>query len=380
MLRKWLPLLTILVVLALALPVAAGGEDIGLVIHSRLLESDVPTVVQDGRILAPLRASLEALGSAVGWDEATQTITAVRGERTVVMTIDQKTAYVNGAAVELDVAPTIRDGRTLVPLRFLGTAIGDEVHWSPEARVAVIGSPATLSDSDPMALAWLTRAALVQEKVELRAETVAEITMELVPGVVQEAEMVQELRGYQDGEDFLLLMNQSMYMPALGFGESSQAQILHRGGRFYMRAEDGPWQQMDAGLEAVMGLDAIQALAADLSVYQGARFAADTEIDGQVYKTITYSLNDAGLQALVQQVMGGLGAEDVAVNLAITVGDSQVLLDPVTGGVRHSSTVVEMSFDIEVAGQRLVSKTTMYSTSVNTPYDGRIPWPTDLEL
>lgn len=58
--------------------------------------------------------------------------------KTVELTIGQKTATVNGAAYTMDQAAFVRNGRTLVPLRFLGEAMGARVNWDSKAATAVL--------------------------------------------------------------------------------------------------------------------------------------------------------------------------------------------------------------------------------------------------
>lgn len=53
----------------------------------------------------------------------------------IKLTIGSKTASVNGKASTLDVAPFIVSGRTLVPLRFIGDAMGAKIDWEPKAQM-----------------------------------------------------------------------------------------------------------------------------------------------------------------------------------------------------------------------------------------------------
>lgn len=56
----------------------------------------------------------------------------------VKLTIGKKAITVNGTSLTIDQAPTIVDGNTLVPIRFVTEAIGGQVDWyEPERRVSV---------------------------------------------------------------------------------------------------------------------------------------------------------------------------------------------------------------------------------------------------
>ena len=48
--------------------------------------------------------------------------------------IGQNTAFVRDEQHKLDAPPSIVGGRTMVPLRFIGEALGAQVHWNSAER------------------------------------------------------------------------------------------------------------------------------------------------------------------------------------------------------------------------------------------------------
>lgn len=74
--------------------------------------------------MVPVRAIAEALGAEVKWDGASRKVTIVRGGRELVLTIDNPKATINGKTFTMDTRPVIRQGRTMVPLRFVGELLG----------------------------------------------------------------------------------------------------------------------------------------------------------------------------------------------------------------------------------------------------------------
>jgi len=50
-------------------------------------------------------------------------------ENMIELNIGSKTAYINGKEIELDIAPKIENGRTLVPLRFVSETLGKTVDY-----------------------------------------------------------------------------------------------------------------------------------------------------------------------------------------------------------------------------------------------------------
>ncbi len=100
-----------------------------------------PQIVND-RTFLPVRAVFEAMGATVDFNDGV--VTAVRGGKTVKMTIDSTEASVteNGetTALTMDVAPFIdaKLSRTYVPVRFAAQALGANVGWDGGARTVVI--------------------------------------------------------------------------------------------------------------------------------------------------------------------------------------------------------------------------------------------------
>lgn len=107
-------------------------------IGGKQVEFDVQPVIKDKRTLVPFRAIFEELGATVNWDGKSQTITAHRGETTLVLQIGSYKAEINGEVHTLDVPPEIKDDRTLVPLRFISEALGADVDWNENLQLATI--------------------------------------------------------------------------------------------------------------------------------------------------------------------------------------------------------------------------------------------------
>ncbi|WP_138160508.1 copper amine oxidase N-terminal domain-containing protein [Peptoniphilus catoniae] len=91
---------------------------------------DQQPVIVEGRTLVPFRALLEKMGATdINWDEATRTVTAKHGDKTISLVIDNKTAKVADKDVELDVPAQIIGDRTMVPLRFVSENFGYKVKF-----------------------------------------------------------------------------------------------------------------------------------------------------------------------------------------------------------------------------------------------------------
>ncbi len=59
-------------------------------------------------------------------------------QKLLELTIGQKTMLINGASSQMDIAPMVVDGRTLVPIRFISEALGADVLWEKTTKNATI--------------------------------------------------------------------------------------------------------------------------------------------------------------------------------------------------------------------------------------------------
>jgi hypothetical protein len=100
---------------------------------------DAAPYIKAGRTYVPVRYLGDALGATTAWDEATKTVTVTKGDKTVVLVIGSKVAKVNGADVQMDVAPEITGvGRTMLPARWVAEGLGYQVGWNAALQQVVI--------------------------------------------------------------------------------------------------------------------------------------------------------------------------------------------------------------------------------------------------
>ncbi len=102
---------------------------------------DQMPVMENDRVLVPMRGIFEALGAEISWDDAAKTVTAKKGETIIACTIDNRNAQVDGAPILLDAAPKLVNGRTMVPVRFVSEALGAAVRWNASTNTVAIKMP-----------------------------------------------------------------------------------------------------------------------------------------------------------------------------------------------------------------------------------------------
>ena len=136
------PKYSALLLLFIFLIPAAAGAAVNVYVDNKIQNYDVPADQVRGRVMVPLRGVFESLGAKVKYDAGPRRITANRGKREVVLYIGRRDAFIDGRRQTLDVpADTIR-GRTMVPLRFVGEALGAKVKWQGSTRSVYITTTA----------------------------------------------------------------------------------------------------------------------------------------------------------------------------------------------------------------------------------------------
>lgn len=132
-------LVAVMMLFAVFLPhQAQAASVIRIYIDGTLLQTDQDPVIINGRTLVPLRGIFEALNASVIWDPKTQTVTAYKQGTTVSLKIGDRTATINRETTQLDTPAQIMNGRTVVPVRFVSEALGEEVTWDPKAQTVNI--------------------------------------------------------------------------------------------------------------------------------------------------------------------------------------------------------------------------------------------------
>jgi Copper amine oxidase N-terminal domain len=86
-------------------------------------------IIKNNRTFVEMRPIFTEADIKLHWDQSTQTVTGIKDNTTIKLTLGSKTAYINGKAVQLDAAPFAKNNYTFVPLRFVGEATGYKVDW-----------------------------------------------------------------------------------------------------------------------------------------------------------------------------------------------------------------------------------------------------------
>ncbi|MCD8179967.1 MAG: transglycosylase SLT domain-containing protein [Firmicutes bacterium] len=88
--------------------------------------------------LIPVRGVSEALDAEVEWDGENNTVEIQKDGIDITLFIDSDTAVLNGEEVALETPAMIKNGRTMVPLRFVMESFNLDVDWDQDTRTVEI--------------------------------------------------------------------------------------------------------------------------------------------------------------------------------------------------------------------------------------------------
>ncbi len=120
----------------------AAASSITLEVNGLAVRTDVPPAMKDGRVMVPLRWVAEALEAKVHWDREKRAVLIDTDAGLVPATQGRAIGlWVDGRKLEPDVAPLLSKGRTLVSVRVIAEAVGAKVEWNAKERTVKISRP-----------------------------------------------------------------------------------------------------------------------------------------------------------------------------------------------------------------------------------------------
>lgn len=109
-------------------------------LNNQSLTFDQPPAIINGKTMVPMRKIFETLNASIKWDDQRRAVTSQKGSRTVELQIDSPVAKVNNKYTQLEQAAIIVNGSTMVPLRFVGEALGLEVGWESKTNTVLLNN------------------------------------------------------------------------------------------------------------------------------------------------------------------------------------------------------------------------------------------------
>ena len=113
-------------------------NNVKVIINGKYITFKDPILNNSGSLLLPMRDYYEAIGAKVSWNQTTKVATSVRNNQTIDLTIDSKTALVNGNKVQVSVPPIVYKDRTYIPMRFVSENSDGQVYWDQVNKVVEV--------------------------------------------------------------------------------------------------------------------------------------------------------------------------------------------------------------------------------------------------
>lgn len=117
----------------------AASKYVNVTVNGRQVNFDVkPYIDGQNRTIIPLRFVSEEMGYTCGWNSATKEITVEGTGVSIKLWVGKKTTQVNGRQVTMDTVAVVKNGRALVPLRFIMENMGAGVAYDKAANTVNI--------------------------------------------------------------------------------------------------------------------------------------------------------------------------------------------------------------------------------------------------
>ncbi|GFZ93098.1 hypothetical protein GCM10008018_44290 [Paenibacillus marchantiophytorum] len=104
------------------------------------LAFDQPPILINDDTMVPLRKIFEALDADVTWDNIASTVTAIKGQMVINLTVGSNEAKVDGVSQMLDSKPILIGDNMFVPIRFIAESFGATVSWEEASKTILIKS------------------------------------------------------------------------------------------------------------------------------------------------------------------------------------------------------------------------------------------------
>ena len=105
--------------------------DLDIAVNDAVIQSDVAPFIKNDRTMVPISVIVYALGGTTDWDGETRTVTVTLDGKVLTMVIDEIIPGFGAAAI-------IVDSRTYVPIGYVADVLGCDVDWIAATRQVVI--------------------------------------------------------------------------------------------------------------------------------------------------------------------------------------------------------------------------------------------------
>ncbi|MDY8022363.1 copper amine oxidase N-terminal domain-containing protein [Paenibacillus polymyxa] len=116
---------------------AAQASSTHIIVNNSIVTSD-ETYQSHGITMVSLNAVQSLPGVSITWNNSTKTVAIDRNGEKTLLKAEKKSATLGSKNITLPVATTLKNGRIMVPLRFIADSSSAYVSWNPKSQTAYI--------------------------------------------------------------------------------------------------------------------------------------------------------------------------------------------------------------------------------------------------
>lgn len=145
-------ILTFISILCFSVTAFGDSEQITVYVNNEKVDFEVNPVLENGRILVPLRGVFENLGAQVDWNKNIMEVIIKDKNNEIAMMLDKNKVMVNGEIKDIDTTVKMVNSRTFAPIRFISETLGHDVKWDGTSNSVYITkneSPSVIKNNIP---------------------------------------------------------------------------------------------------------------------------------------------------------------------------------------------------------------------------------------
>lgn len=137
MLKKFIKSFTLALGLVLIISPMVLANSVNILINGTYVKEDL-SETKNSRTYVPLRLVSENLGFDVSYKSENEEVQISKEGLDLILYLNKDQGLLNGKALKLSEAPYLKEGRTMVPLRFLAENLGLDIAWNQKSQTVIV--------------------------------------------------------------------------------------------------------------------------------------------------------------------------------------------------------------------------------------------------
>ncbi len=216
---------------------ATGQPDVITVkVNDEQVDLDTSPVIDQGRIMIPLRGVLKKLGADVQWNPEGMKAVVTGSGHTMILQPGSRTATVDGQNVALETAAKVSEGHLLVPLRFLAESMDAKVIWIADTHTVVI-----LNNLTPLQLRLFEAFTKLSQSNSGNVIIHQEIKEDDSPLDIN-MDLKAKVASNKDDLHIQMAISKTVDDADGKWGDQVSVEIIKKGDQVYEKIDDNPWE------------------------------------------------------------------------------------------------------------------------------------------